>query len=230
METHEEQGLSLAELFTIILRKWLFIGIVTVVIAALATFYAHNVTPKYQSKASVMVQVPNSTTETGYNLTDARNLIGTVEEFMKSEIVLQKLIDDLQLTVTLSELKNGLSTSTNTGSYFVYVSYESTNPELSKTIANGVIDAAVTVASGGQFNLLKDKIVRMSTATEGVYVSPNKTLYIIIGVLLGGIVGVGFVLLMELTNNTYRDKDEIERDLKTQVLGSIPDFEVKEDV
>ena len=229
METHEEQGLSLAELVTIILRKWIFIGAITVLVAAIATFYAFNVTPKYQSKANVMVQVPNSTTETGYNLTDARNLMGTVEEFIKSEVVLEKLISDLQLTMTSSQIKSGLTTSTSTGSYFVHVSFESTSKDLAKTITNGVIDAAINVANSGEFDLLKDKIVRTSSAAEGVYVSPNKTLYVIIGILLGGIIGVGIVLLMELTNNTYRDKDEIEKELKVQVLGTIPDFEVKEE-
>lgn len=229
METHEEQGLSLAELVTLILRKWIFIGGITILVAAIATFYAFNVTPKYQSKANVMVQVPNSTTETGYNLTDARNLMGTVEEFIKSEVVLEKLISDLQLTMTSSQIKRGLTTSSSTGSYFVHVSFESTSKDLAKTITNGVIDAAINVANSGEFDLLKDKIVRTSTAAEGVYVSPNKTLYVIIGILLGGIIGVGIVLLMELTNNTYRDKDEIEKELKVQVLGTIPDFEVKEE-
>lgn len=229
METHEEQGLSLAELVTLILRKWIFIGAITVLVAAIATFYAFNVTPKYQSKANVMVQVPNSTTETGFNLTDARNLMGTVEEFIKSEVVLEKLISDLQLTMTSSQIKSGLTTSTSAGSYFVHVSFESTSKDLAKTITNGVIDAAINVANSGEFDLLKDKIVRTSSAAEGVYVSPNKTLYVIIGILLGGIIGVGIVLLMELTNNTYRDKDEIEKELKVQVLGTIPDFEVKEE-
>lgn len=230
METHEEQGLSLGELISIILRKWLFIGIVTVLTGILAAFYAFNVTPKYESKASIMVQVPSSTTETGYNLTDARNLIGTVEEFIKSEIVINKLISDLGLQIAARDIRSGLKTSAGNSSYFVYVSFESTDADLSKTVTNGIIDAARAVASEGSLDLLKDKIVRTSTAEKGVYVSPNKTLYLIIGILLGGIVGVGIVLLLELSNNTYRDKDQLEKDLGFQVLGSIPDFAVKEEI
>jgi capsular polysaccharide biosynthesis protein len=54
-------------------------------------------------------------------------------------------------------------------------------------------------------------------------------LLLIIGVLLGGILGVGIVLVMELTNNTYRTKEELEADFDLQVLGVIPSFEVKEE-
>ncbi|HKL61633.1 MAG TPA: Wzz/FepE/Etk N-terminal domain-containing protein [Acholeplasma sp.] len=230
METHEEQGLSLGELISIILRKWLFIGIVTILTGALAAFYAFNVTPKYESKVSIMVQVPSSTTETGFNLTDAKNLIGTVEEFIKSEIVINRLKQDLNLNqIETKTIKNGLKTTAGNSSYFVYVTYESTDPDLAKTITNGIIDAARAVAGDGSLEILKDKIVRTSTAETGVYVSPNKTLYVIIGILLGGIVGVGIVLLLELTNNTYRDKDQLEKELNHQVLGSIPDFDVKEE-
>ena len=60
------------------------------------------------------------------------------------------------------------------------------------------------------------------------YESPNKPLYIVIGIILGGIVGVGIALLKELFNNTFQTKDQLENYFGIQVLGVIPEFEVRE--
>ena len=63
----------------------------------------------------------------------------------------------------------------------------------------------------------------------GVYEEPNKPLYVAIGIILGGIIGVGFVFIKELMNNSYRTKEQLEQAFDIQVMGTIPEFEVKED-
>ena len=68
-------------------------------------------------------------------------------------------------------------------------------------------------------------MILTTVAKTGTYASPNKPLFVIIGVLLGGILGVGIVLVKELTNNTYRTKKKSKRIFDIQVLGVIPSFE-----
>ena len=57
--------------------------------------------------------------------------------------------------------------------------------------------------------------------------SPSRP-FVVIGIILGGIVGVGIAFVKELFNNTFRTKDQLEQAFGIQVLGVIPEFEVKE--
>lgn len=232
MEYQEEKGLSLMDLVNLLLKNWLFIGISTVLIASIAFFYAFRVaTPMYESRSDIIVQVESSS-ELGFDYTTALRLVPSIAEFMRKDIVLQHAIDTLDVDLTPSQVRSGLSVTASNTTFFVYVSYQSEDPELARDIANQIIASARDIANNDEtFSSFKNKISNPTTeARLGQYASPNKPLFVIIGILLGGILGVGIVLVKELTNNTYRTKEEIEADFDIQVLGVIPSFEVKEDL
>ncbi len=232
MENQEEKGLSLIELVNLLLKNWLFIGISTVLIAAVAFIYAFRIaTPMYESRSDVIVQVESSG-ELGFDYNTALRLVPSIAEFMKKDIVLDDVIETLNLDMSTSELRNGLTITSSNTTFFVYVTYQNEDPELAKDVANQIIASARDIAENNPtFSSFAGKISDPTTvAKTGTYASPNKPLFVIIGVLLGGILGVGIVLVKELTNNTYRTKEEIEADFDIQVLGVIPSFEVKEDL
>ncbi|MDY0210832.1 MAG: Wzz/FepE/Etk N-terminal domain-containing protein [Acholeplasma sp.] len=232
MENQEEKGISLIELINILLRNWLLIGISTVLIALVAGVYAFRIaTPMYESKSDIIVQVESSS-ELGFDYTTALRLVPSIAEFMKKDIVLNDVIEKLDLDMKAADLRKGLSVTSSNTTFFVYVSYQSADPKLSKDIVEQIMISARTIADNDvTFSSFKGKISNATTVPQvGVYASPNKTLYVIIGILLGGIIGVGIVLVKELTNNTYRKKDELEDDFDIQVLGVIPNFEVKEEL
>ena len=53
-------------------------------------------------------------------------------------------------------------------------------------------------------------------------VEPNKTMNIAIAFILGMMVGFGIVFLLEYLDNTYKNKEQLEKDLDIPVLGVIP--------
>ncbi len=233
MENQEEKGLSIVELFNLLLKNWLLIGISTILIAVIAAVYAFVIaTPMYESKSDIIVQVESSS-ELGYDYTTALRLVPSIAEFMKKDIVLDHVIQELDLESQMSagQLRSGLTVTSSTTTFFVYVTYVSEDPELSRDIAKQIVISASYIANNNPtFSSFKDKISDPTTEAKlGVQTSPNKPLLLIIGVLLGGILGVGIVLVRELTNNTYRTKEELEADFDLQVLGVIPSFEVKEE-
>lgn len=232
MENKEEKGISLLDLFNILLRNWLIIGITTVLVTVVAGIYAFRIaTPMYESKSDVIVQVEAST-ELGFDYTTALRLVPSIAEFMKKDIVLNDVINELDLDMTSKEIREGLSVTSSSTTFFVYISYESVDPNLAKDIVAQIIESARKIANTDEtFSSFENKISKATSDPQpGVYASPNKTLYVIIGFLLGGIIGVGIVLIKELTNNTYRSKSELEDDFDIQVLGVIPSFEVKEEL
>jgi capsular polysaccharide biosynthesis protein len=129
--------------------------------------------------------------------------------------------------MTPNQLKKNLTVSSSNTSYFINISYISEDNVESKEVVNAVINSAIEFADENVL-ILKDNIIRTSFADDGVYDSPNKVLYVVIGFILGGILGVGIAFIKEMFNNTYRTKDQLEAAFGIQVLGVIPEFEVKE--
>lgn len=227
LETTNE--ISLIDLIKILRSNLILIVISTLLIGLIAALYAFFVAnPKYKSNAYVMVQVQiESGSGQSFDLVNAQRLLATTSDLITMPIVLEKVINDLDLDMTASQLGNSLSVNSSTTSFFIDISYISEDPLLSQAVVNEVIDEVITFANENVL-ILKDNIIRTSDAKKGVYDSPNRILYTIIGLLLGGILGVGIAFIKELMNNTFRSKEQLESTFGIQVLGVIPEFEVKE--
>ena len=67
----------------------------------------------------------------------------------------------------------------------------------------------------------------LSAATPGRYVEPRKSRILALSIILGGMVGVGLVLLRQLTHNGFRTAEDLEAYTGVAVLGQIPRIPVK---
>ncbi|MFA5471562.1 MAG: Wzz/FepE/Etk N-terminal domain-containing protein [Acholeplasmataceae bacterium] len=227
-----ENEISLLDLYVILRRNIVLILAFTTLIAMIAAAYAFFVVDEtYASNADVMVQVQTDPNIDGsYDYNTAQKLLATIVEFMSKDVVLDEVIRDLDLSYTTTQLKNNLTVTSSNTSFFINIKYVDKDPRLAKEIVDSVINQSILVANGNDaFSTLKNKITRTSFADMGVYEAPNKPLYVAIGIILGGIVGVGFVFIKELMNNSYRTKEQLEQAFDIQVMGTIPEFEVKED-
>ena len=231
-----QQEISLIELWYIIRRHIILIITVTTLFFAVASVYAWViVTPDYISRADVMIQVEQSsstTSTTGFDLVSAARLLDTVRELMTKELILQNALETLEdagfTGLTTRYLRNGLSIESSNTSYFINVSFVDEDTVLAQAVVDAVIDAVIEETDvEDAFPVLTNKIRRTSFGSDATYNSPNRILYSVIGIVLGGIVGVGYVFLKELLATNFRTKDEIEHVLGIQVLGVIPKMEAK---
>jgi len=229
-QVEQTSEISLLDLYKILKNNFILILVLTLLIGTIAGVFAFVIVdPKYKSNADIMVQVPFEGSSENFDLINAQRLLPTVAEFLQSERVLDNVIDELGLDLTVAQIKSGLNVRSSTTSYFIYISYESVDSQLSRDIVNTVIQEAITLANADDdFSIFRNKITQTSTGKLGTYSSPNRPLYVIIGLILGGIVGVGIALIKELFNNTYKSKEQLEQNFGIQVLGVIPQFEVKE--
>lgn len=229
-----EREFSLYDLYMIIRKHLILIFSLALVGAftagALAWFV---IDEQYKSEAQIIVQVEVTGSSNEYDYASSLRLINSVVTLLSSDPVLIDVNEQLELGLEESQLgsiRNHLSVSSNSTDLFIGVSYTSEDPQMAKDIVNQVIDSAIFVTNGGSdIDFLNGVIVRISDAPVGTYDSPNKPLYVIIGGLLGGIIGVSIALVSGFLDNTYKTKEEIQKDLNLQVLGSIPEFKVEED-
>lgn len=231
-----QQEISLIELWYIVRRHILLILLVTTFFFIIASIYAWVVvTPDYISRADVMIQVEqgsSGSSETSFDLVSAARLLDTVRELMTKELVLQNALDSLEndgfTNLTVGYLRNGLTVTSSNSSYFINVSFVDRDTVLAKAVADAVIEAVIEVTDvEDAFPVLTNKIRRTSFGSDATYNSPNRILYSVIGIVLGGIVSLGYVFLREVLATNFRSKDEIEAALGIQVLGVIPNMEAK---
>jgi len=228
----QENEISLLDLYLIVRKNIVLILTFTTLFAMIAAGYAFLIVDEtYASNADVMVQVQTDQTVDGsYDYNTAQKLLATITEFMSKDVVLDEVVRDLDLSYTPKQIRNNLTITSSNTSFFINIKFVDEDAELARQIVDSVIDNAIQVANGNDaFSSLKNKMTRTSFADAGVYEAPNKPLYVVIGIILGGITGLGFVFVKELMNNSYKSKEQLEAAFKIQVLGVIPEFEVKED-
>lgn len=66
----------------------------------------------------------------------------------------------------------------------------------------------------------------LSPAINGQYVEPRKSMILALSLVLGSMIGVGFVLLNQLRHNGFRTADDLERHTGINVMGQLPKMSI----
>lgn len=222
-----EETISLQEIVTLLKKKavlilsMFFIGIG---LSALVTFMV--ITPKYSATAQ-LIATSQSKDNVNAN-TDSINsnlmMINTYKDFIKGQIVTEtareKLEKEIGFRGTADDIKNMINVDQTQNSQMFSIIVTSENPQEAATISNVVADIFKKEAKEYTD---ADKVSVISQAeTPTNPVSPNKTINLIVGGILGLIIGIGLSLLSQLFNRTVKSIDYISDQLNIPILGSIP--------
>ncbi len=227
----EESGITLKDIFYIIKKNIIVILSIIVAVLIIGSVYTFKIQkPVYQSSAEVMVSASSSDIE-GQNYSLASYLTNTFVAYFKSDLVLDEVVNKLNeqnITVSSSELKNNLDISIVNDSLILELDYTSPSINNSKIILNTIIDTAIEITNKENISeLLKDKIMVFSYGKDGQRVSKtmmNLALSLVIGVVIAFL----YVLIKNAFDDTFKSKKDIEVVLNIPVIASIPHYEVKE--
>lgn len=228
-EMNQELEIDLISLIKVLLRKWWLIGGVTFVGLVLAAIYAYVMLDDvYTAESSMIVQVSNTGDSDYTNLLTGQRLVDTYTEIATSNRVLDELIDNLDLSYTKSQLSSMIQVSSANDTLIIKLDVESTDPVLARDIANETVSIVRDLST--EFANLDNVEVLDTAETPASPSGPNRILYVAVGILLGGMIGVGIVLAIEyLDKNIKRGKD-VENFLGLRLLGTIPEYELDEEV
>lgn len=234
--TDFKKEITILDIFNILINNLRFIIITTVFFFLSSFVYTFFIaTPNYISSADVMVQVEQDTSSSdgNFDLVNAFRLIDTVAELMEKDVVLENALRRLQVLgyedIDVKYLREGLNVTSSATSYFINISFIDENTDLARDSVDAIIDAIIEETDiADAFPVLTDKIRRTSFSSEAIYNSPNKTLFVVSGFMLGLVGSMTFALLKELLSTEFRGKSEVEEVLKIQVLGVIPKMSSKE--
>ncbi|MBS4206718.1 Wzz/FepE/Etk N-terminal domain-containing protein [Bacillus sp. FJAT-50079] len=227
-----EETISLKELMQTLRKRMNLIVLITlaaVVISGAVSFFV--ITPIYQSSTQLLVNQSKNEQQV-YNPAEIQTnlqLINTYNVIMKSSFILEKVIEDLDLDMSVDSLDSKIAVQSAKDSQVVNVTVQDPNPHQAADIANKVAEVFQTEI----VHLMNiDNVNILAKAEVGENVSPVKPqplLNIAIAFVVGAMAGVGLAFLLEYLDNTIKTEQDVEKILELPVLGAIATFDEQKD-
>lgn len=228
MNEMEEQVISISEVFEAIKKRWTIIVAITLtatIISGVISFFV--IDPVYEASTKVFIGKEESD-DAVYNSSDInmyQQLLQTYAQAIKTKDLVNRAISGLSYDeLEASSVVDALTVNPISSTQILEIKYKSKDAEEAKDVLKGITDEFIVTAK----ELVPNGNVRVIEEVElpEEPVSPNKKMNIAIAFLLGLMVSVGLVFLLEYLDNTYKNKDQLEKDLGIPVLGAIPDVDM----
>ncbi|MFC0272296.1 YveK family protein [Metabacillus herbersteinensis] len=219
-----EETISLKELFQTIKKRLSLIIIITALATATSGIISYFVlTPIYQSSTQILINQEKSDQQ-AYNPAEVQTnlqLINTYNVIIKSPVVLDKVISELGLDMSVDDLNESISVLSEQDSQVVNISVQNASPQLAADIANSVAKVfqkeIVEIMNVNNVNILSEA----QLGEDPSPVKPKPALNMAIAFVVGMMTAVGAAFLLEFLDNTIKNEQDIEKQLGLPVLGAI---------
>lgn len=222
----QEKEISLGEIFAMLWHKaWLIILCVVIGAGVGFSVSRYLINPTYAAKISMYVNNNKDRVESSLNINDlnvSQKLVMTYIEILKSDKVLDKVIEKLNLPYKASTLRGMISAQSVNGTEIFEVKLTTEDPEEAALIANTIAEVApaeiIRVVKAGDVQLIDEAVANPNP------VAPNTMLNTLIAAMLGGILAVLMVFLVEMLDTRVKSVEDLQSTYDLPILGSIPDM------
>ncbi len=224
-----ENEIELKQIIGILLKRWWLILILPIV-AAFAAFYytTYFVKPVYQSGTTLYIINRTTTAQNtiAYNdLLTGQQLVKDYRELIVSRRITTAVIAALRLSdITPEGLASKLSVKSKNDTRVIEIVAEDTNPYMAAKIADKVgeifVKEAITLMKVDNIEIIDAAVI------QSVPVKPNKRLNVMVALVLGFFAACGIAFLIEYLDDTIKTPEDVEKHLKLNVLGTIPEFNI----
>lgn len=186
-----------------------------------------------------------------YDYSNSQKLIDTIADLSKKDLVVNEVvkrwndedgtywatkhpeidadvlnkIKNYKLTTVI--VKEGLSVSSSSNKFFIDLYFDCDNQEICDEILDLIVEVLIDTCNSDTIAMFNDAVTQADYASPAKYHSPSILKAVLIGFAIGLVLSVGLIVILELTRTHFKDSDEVERYLKTTVLGSIYDVDLK---
>lgn len=219
----EEQVISISEIIDAVKKRWKIIALCTLIATLVSGIFSFFIiSPTYEASTKVFIGKEESSVE-NYNYNDItmyQKLLKTYSELIKTKDLINRSITNSEYELDVEDVLNNVSVTTVADTQMIQIAYKSTSPNIAKNMLENITNEFITTAQ----DLVPNGNVRVLETVElpEEPVAPNKKMNIAIAFILGMMVGIGIVFLLEYLDNTYKNKEQLEKDLDIPVLGVIP--------
>lgn len=221
----EEQVISISEILDSLKKRWKLIVIITLcatLLSGIVSFFV--LKPQYEATTKVFIGKEEGA-EQGYNQSDVimyKQLMKTYLETIKTKDLIGRALEEVKTELEVKDILMGLTVTNVADTQILEIKFKGENPEEARDIVAAVtgefINTSKTLVANGTVRVIEEVVVPETP------VSPNKKMNIIIACLLGLMVSVGICFLLEFMDNTFKSKEQLEREIDIPVLGAIPNI------
>lgn len=217
------EELDLKEVFSYFWSKKLYILLITVCAFALGTVYTFNIQkPMYKSYTTILLtKESDSTSITSNDIALNQKLVNAYREIIKSKKVLNRVINNLDLSYSYEELKSRINVESINETEIIKVSVVDLDNKLARDIANEI----ATVFNSEIVKLYDIQnigvIDKAELAVDPYNVSVTKQL--VLATLIGFVIGCAVIFVVFYFDNTIKSTEEVENKLKLPIIGTVPE-------
>ncbi|OKL36936.1 hypothetical protein BLL40_07340 [Domibacillus mangrovi] len=208
--------INLKEYYEVIKKRIWIVLIVALLTTVIGSFYSNRGSdeqPLYETSTRMII---------GSSGGDMK----TILVMIKDPIIMGKVKEELQITRSPEEIAAQITVSKIDDSQVIKLSVVDPDPKVAMNIAN----ATAKVFKNEISNILKFNGVRLlSPAEENTApINVDQALSLKVFLLIGVILGIGFVFLLDSLDDTVKGENEIENILGVPVVGIITNMNKKQ--
>lgn len=215
------EELSILEVLNII-KKHLKYVILCIVgwgtVVSIITLFV--LTPLYSSSTQILVNNLISGDSVSSSDIDANlRLINTYKDIIKSPIILDEVVEDLDLEMSSDTLSGMVAVNNQENSQVIRVEVTDVSSERAAAIANSVSETFQSRVS--ELMTIANVTIISSALPRSSPIYPNNFLFIGIGILIGLVNGVAVAMILHAVDRTVKDEAFLNEKLNWICLGEI---------
>lgn len=214
------EEIDLKELLRLFWKKKLLIILTTLAFLFIGYIYnAFITTPEYKAETTLLLAKSEGTASvTQADVTLNQKLIYTYTELVESDKVLNEVINRIQLSKSVGQLRKNVTIENVKNADILKISVSDSNKDDAATIANSM--AEVFIEQVKEYYHMEnisvlDKAVAPSSPSN---INPMK--YAGIFGVVGFVISVGVILVLNLFDSTVKNDKDIEKSLNIKTLAS----------
>lgn len=221
----ENETIDLREVFYLLWHNVILIAFVTVLCAAVGfCIVKFAVTPQYQADSTLIVNTRQDVTAnvTNDQLSSAKQLVNIYNIIVKSDTVLEQVIQTLKLDMSYEDLNALVAVTAVDATQVMQVSVKHADQAFAIKVLQEIVKIVPDIIKE-KVEVGSVKVVSEPRLRDGP-VYPNKMSFTAIAALLGFVACVGFLFIKEMLNNNYHNDNDIQKNLGLPLLGVIPEL------
>lgn len=233
------EELDLKQLFELFWSKKVIIAILMIVFAIIGAVYSYGfVTPKYKAATTLVLTkgdgtstkeqqqatTSNSESITATDVTLNSKLVATYSELVKSKAILREVLSNIGIDdVSEDNVRKSVSVSALKDTEVIEITVTNANAVYASKIANGIAEV-FTKKVAEIYNINNVHVVDKAEVPQAPANIDHKK-DIAIFAVIGLVIGIAYVLVMNMLDTTVKSTDDIEKNAEAPVLASISMYE-----